>query len=186
MRRSPVGFCPENSGNDTAHTHFSLCCSFWFCSPPPVWRSFSTRAELSEKPGCRSSAVGWSRASCWRIWLRGSRGPVYFFIEYPQTDIHEFASGTSWVVEPAVTVVSIGNRRRCRPRVPHGDCRSYTRPMILRRRNRTQPATAPIVSSAMVDGSGVGVISMDAEVPGAPKNAKPYKTTSLGTKGVWN
>jgi len=35
-------------------------------------------------------------------------GPVYFFIEYPRTDVREFKSGTSWVKNGTLTVVAIG------------------------------------------------------------------------------
>jgi hypothetical protein len=39
-------------------------------------------------------------------------GPVYFFIEYPRTDIREFTSGTPWVKEAALTVVAVGPNGR--------------------------------------------------------------------------
>jgi hypothetical protein len=34
-------------------------------------------------------------------------GPVYFFIEYPRTDIREFTADTRWAKEPKLTVVAI-------------------------------------------------------------------------------
>jgi len=35
-------------------------------------------------------------------------GPVYFFIEYPRTDVHEFAPDARWSKQPALTVVAVG------------------------------------------------------------------------------
>ena len=35
-------------------------------------------------------------------------GPVYFFVEYPRTDIREFMPDTRWAKEPKLTVVAIG------------------------------------------------------------------------------
>jgi len=35
-------------------------------------------------------------------------GPVYFFIEYPRTEIHEFMADARWAKEPKLTVVAIG------------------------------------------------------------------------------
>jgi hypothetical protein len=35
-------------------------------------------------------------------------GPVYAFIEYPRTDVHEFTSDARWSKQPALTVVAVG------------------------------------------------------------------------------
>jgi len=35
-------------------------------------------------------------------------GPVYAFIEYPRTDVREFASDARWSKQPALTVVAVG------------------------------------------------------------------------------
>ena len=36
-------------------------------------------------------------------------GPVYFFIEYPRTDVLEFASDARWSKQPALQVVAVGS-----------------------------------------------------------------------------
>jgi hypothetical protein len=35
-------------------------------------------------------------------------GPVYFFIEHPRTDVHEFTAGTQWSKRPELPVVAVG------------------------------------------------------------------------------